>query len=156
MNLNPGQVARNNLRKAIDEMKAKIKKEKNHYFETTLPNFLKNSPRKFWDYLKPKNSSKTSFTENESHINANSLNEYFKSVFTVDNGNIPEIESTFPKSIGPITITESGILNLLLDLDTKKATGPDNIPNIFLVRYAELTAKYLCILFNRSLTHYQQ
>lgn len=28
LNLNPGQVARNNLRKAIDEMKAKIKKEK--------------------------------------------------------------------------------------------------------------------------------
>lgn len=133
-------------------MKAKIKKAKNRYFETTLPNFLKNSPRKFWDYLKPKNSGKTSFTENESHVNADSPNEYFKSVFTVDNGNIPEIESTFPKSIGPITITESGILNLLLDLDTKKATGPDNIPNIFLVRYAELTAKYLCILFNKSLS----
>lgn len=151
LKLNPTPLAKNNLRNAIDDMKGKIKKEKTNYFTTTLPNFLKNSPIKFWDYLKPKKSNKTQAPEKESQVNADSLNRYFKSVFTVDNGNLPHIEYTSDKRLGPLTITEHGILNLLLELDTKKAVGPDNIPNIFLVRYAKQIAKYLCIVFDKSL-----
>lgn len=46
--------------------------------------------------------------------------------------------------------SEAGIFDLLLQLDTKKATGPDDIPNIFLRRYAEWISKFLVIIFNKS------
>lgn len=44
---------------------------------------------------------------------------------------------------------------MLLNLDTKKSPGPDKIPNAFLTRYAEWVAKYLSILFSRSLNEGQ-
>lgn len=39
----------------------------------------------------------------------------------------------------------------MLKLDIKKSPGPDDIPNCFLKRYAEWCAKYLYILFARSI-----
>lgn len=80
------------------------------------------------------------------------MNSYFKSVFTVDDGNIPDIDSSAEGTLESIIINEAGVINLLLNLDAKKGAGPDNIPNIFLVRYAELLAKYLCVMFNKSLS----
>lgn len=41
---------------------------------------------------------------------------------------------------------------MLLKLDSKKSSGPDNISNAFLRRYAEWMAKYLLIIFNKSLS----
>lgn len=55
-------------------------------------------------------------------------------------------------SLGPLVVTDSGVVNLLLNLDTKKSSGPDNIPNMFLYRYAEMLAPYLCIIYNYSLS----
>lgn len=72
------------------------------------------------------------------------LNKLFQSVFTVDDGNQPEIRQPLPdtsRQIAEITLTESGIISLLLNLNPKKACGPDNIPNAFLFRYAEWVSK---------------
>lgn len=81
---------------------------------------------------------------------ANAFNKHFKSVFTKDNGVMPSFE--LPTSpIPDVKISETGILNMLLNLDIKKSCGPDNIPNTFLKRYAEWTSKYLHVLFTRSL-----
>lgn len=46
------------------------------------------------------------------------------------------------------TIFEEGICSLLLDLDIKKSTGIDNIPNAFLHRYVEWCAKYFTVIFS--------
>lgn len=48
-------------------------------------------------------------------------------------------------------INEEGILHLLNNLDLKKSTGPDSIPNAFLNRYAAWISKYLLIIFRVSL-----
>lgn len=51
-----------------------------------------------------------------------------------------------------LVISEQGIFALLLNLNVKKAIGPDDIPNAFLMRYAGWCAKFLYIIFNISLT----
>ena len=50
-----------------------------------------------------------------------------------------------------IVITEQGVLNLLLDIDPKKATGPDNISAAILRTAAEELAPVYTKLFQLSL-----
>lgn len=52
----------------------------------------------------------------------------------------------------PNLISFNGVLNLLLRLKVKSSPGPDNIPNAFLRRYAEILAKYLVVIFRASLS----
>lgn len=40
---------------------------------------------------------------------------------------------------------------MLLNLDIRKSPGPDDIPNSFFKKYAERCAKYLYVVFTRSL-----
>lgn len=47
-------------------------------------------------------------------------------------------------------ISEEGIFSALLHLDTRKATGPDDILNAFIYRYAEWSAKYLHIVLTKA------
>lgn len=51
---------------------------------------------------------------NKSKVNSDSLNDYFKSTFTVDNGNQPKMKYTFPKQIDTFNKTDPRVLNLLL------------------------------------------
>lgn len=141
--------ARNKLSDALHDMKSKIKVAKHNYFNQALPGFLKSSPRKFWNYLSPKNSRKKVETQDKDFVTADSLNHYFKSAFTVDDNYMQHINAQNKCPLDPLTITEAGVLNLLLSVDTKKSNGPDNIPNAFLKRYAELVAKYLVLIFNK-------
>lgn len=84
----------------------------------------------------------------------NSFNNYLQSVFTVDDRNIPSTAPSDRTQINPLTVTEQGVLNLLFNVDTKKAKGPDNFRNIFLKRYAECVVKYTWLMFNKSLKSY--
>ena len=56
----------------------------------------------------------------------------------------------YPK-IPNLFIDVEDVYNLLNSLDTTKATGPDNISNIFLNKCALGLAKPLCTIFNLSL-----
>lgn len=132
----PTPQIQNKLSQALSNMKSQIKMSKVNYFTRTLPNFLKTSPQKFWNYLNPKNRNRPAAPE-ESKDKANSLNNYFQSVFTLDDGNVPDVDICNHQHIEPLVVTESGVLNLLLKLDTKKGAGPDNLPNEFIRRYAE-------------------
>lgn len=40
---------------------------------------------------------------------------------------------------------------MILNLNTKSSCGPDNIPNVFLRRYAEIIAHFVIVLFRCSL-----
>lgn len=139
------------LTTAITDMKLKIRTAKKNYFTNTLPSFIKNSPQKFWGFLKNSKSSENASLSQNGLITPSSLNEHFQSVFTADDGNQPPIDILNKEPLELPVITEQGIFHLLLQLDTKKASGPDNIPNLFLNRYAEWMAKYLCIIFDKSL-----
>lgn len=143
----------------IDEQTEKLKQliahDKEKYFSTQLPTFIKTCPEKFWRQITPASRSHDTFKvngicERDDALVSTAFNDYFKSVFTQDDSSLPCYSVNLP-SIPDVVISEAGVLNLLLKLDVKKSPGPDDIPNAFLKRYAEWCAKYLCILFNKSL-----
>lgn len=149
---NPLKYTQHDLSTAIEYMKSKIKTAKQFYFTNTLTNFLKSAPTKFWNYINPKTRNDDGTIDVDNRRSANLLNDYFCSIFTEDDGTLPQTRPSELKPLDQLIITEAGILNLLLKLDSKKSSGPDNISNAFLRRYAEWMAKYLLIIFNKSLS----
>lgn len=113
------------------DMKNKIKDAKSNFYSDTLTELLKSSPSKFWNYIKPKSSSDPSFSPSTSRDSTNSLN-FFCSVFTADDGKTPENYATVKDKLSHLTVTKAGVLNLILNLDTEKVSGPDNILNAVL------------------------
>lgn len=140
------------------QLKNCIADAKAHYQNVQLKKFISSSPAKFWRYLSPnKKSAPTLVLDGNAVTNSSEtariLNEYFCSVFTDDNGTEPEflLFGDLPP-IDNIEIDEEGVFSLLLKLDDKKSSGIDNIPNAFLVRYAEWCSKYLNLIFRKSLS----
>lgn len=76
----------------------------------------------------------------ESKEISNLFNEHFKSVFTRDDGILPFYDVVL-RPIPEVRNTEEGIFNILLNLDIRKSSGHDDIPN-FLKQYAEWVSKY--------------
>ena len=66
---------------------------------------------------------------------ANLLNNYFKSVFTQDNGTLPHFPSRLPENsktkIDDIKISEAIVRRILSKLKNNSAPGPDRLPPIF-------------------------
>lgn len=106
------------------QLKLEIKTARSTFYTETLANFLKTEPQRFWCYLaEPKYHTKTVeiagvVVEDEFRI-ANFFNEYFQSVFTrITPVSMPE--TTFNSLMPDISITEEGVLNLLLQVNAKK------------------------------------
>lgn len=108
------------LNTSIKDMKSKIKAAKDNYFSKTLPNFLKSAPQKFWNYLNPKHHDSPATDSDDNRNAANSFNSYFQSVFNTDNGKQPNVVSYDRTPAKPLEIADSGLLNLLLNIDTKR------------------------------------
>lgn len=132
-------------------------KARKFYFNTTLTSFMKTNPRKFWQTINPTTCCPSSFVIDEvscsdSSTISEAFNDYFISVFGDDSGTTPDIDGN-PEicPIPELEISCTGIYNLLLSIDTNKSAGPDGIPNMFLKRYAEWNARYLAIVFRKSL-----
>lgn len=53
-----------------------------------------------------------------------------------------------------VFISEEGMFTLLRGLNKRKATQPENIPNIFIKRCAVWIAKFYALIFNASLTQH--
>lgn len=115
------------LRLLQKNFKQKSKEAKHHYFNTVLPSFIKSNPQRFWNHFRRKNKLTTQLSSLEKVDKANRYNQFFHSVFTRDNGVMPESVPRAVSVIDSLVITDTGVLNLLLALDTKKACGPDNI-----------------------------
>ena len=65
---------------------------------------------------------------------ADLLNQFFKSVFTIDDGKLPPFQSRLPEAtsgINDIKITTPIIRKILGSLKINSAAGPDQIPSIF-------------------------
>lgn len=118
---------------------------------------MKRSPTNVWRYITPIRRDAGSFNNendivNDTKVIANLFNRYFKSVFTHDDGLAPNCESYYGcPPIENVFVGEAGVLALLLNLDDKKSSVPDEISNAFLKRYAEWCAKYLSIIFQKTL-----
>ena len=82
--------------------------------------------------------------------NAELLNEYFESAFTIDNNEIPP----FPTRIGPtcegiqdIKINPTIVRAILRKLKSNSAAGPDRLPPIFFKQTAHELAFPLSVIF---------
>merc|ERR1711867_265956 len=84
---------------------------------------------------------------------AESLNEFFVSVFTSEDGDIPVIEDklTEEEKMKEFTISMEEVEKKLLNLKDGKAPGPDNIPGYFLKQASAELSKPLTLIFNDSL-----
>ena len=79
---------------------------------------------------------------------ADAINKYFHSIFTQDLRchcvfNYPSASD----SLSEVTILDTDVYNVLANLDTSKATGPDEIPPIVLSTCASALCKPLHYLF---------
>lgn len=67
----------------------------------------------------------------EKTVKAYAYNTSLRSVFTVEDNVIPPIIQQNCMKIDKIGVANAGIFDLLLNLDHKKASGPDDIRNNF-------------------------
>ena len=85
---------------------------------------------------------------------AEAFNKFFTTSVQTENKDdpIPSDHNLlyYPK-IPSLVINEVDVYELLISLDTSKATGPDNISNALLKKCAISLAKPLCLIFNLSL-----
>lgn len=139
------------------ELREKMHAARKFYYESSLTTFMKNDPSKFWKTLNPAGPTSSLLIVNEQPSSdsltiSEAFNGYFKSVFSTDDGTSPAfgLDSTLP-AFPELQISYAGVVNLLLNIDTNKSAGADNIPNTFLKRYAEWNARYLTVIFQRSL-----
>ena len=85
-------------------------------------------------------------------IKANLINDHFSSVFTKPcNSDIPTKGASPYKDLPKVTVTLNGIRKLLSGLQTKKATGPDNIPARLLKAISSEISPAIVNLFQQSL-----
>ena len=86
---------------------------------------------------------------------ANCLNEYFESVFTIDDGTpciTTNIDRLSVQKDSKIFISCEGVNKLLNGLNAKKACGPDNISGILLKTFSSIISFSLTEIFTYSLS----
>ena len=122
---------------------------------------INSNPRSFYRFINSKRIDPTGIPalKNQSKIvtsdadKAECLNNYFGSVFTVENDlDIPEPDSIPNRGLMPeITVTQPGVQKLLSGLNENKSPGADDIsPHILKKCHGELSGP-LTFLFNQSL-----
>jgi len=132
------------------------------YINKTLNESLgKGNNKNFWKYIKAKRRDnigvssleKNGALQHDSKSKANILNNQFKSVFTREDHetDLPAMMTPAYPSIPDLKITVEGIAKLLSQIDTSKATGPDNIPNVMLKMCAMELAPAITSLFQESI-----
>ena len=155
-NYNKYVIARNKCKKEI--RRAKKLNERN------LAKECKSNPKKFWKYVQEKLKTQTGIgtlkkgngdmvtTDDDK---ANTLNDFFSSVFTrEDTRNLPSLEKSSKshgKTLTEIYITEEEVVKKLKKLDVSKAQGPDKIPSKVLKELADNISVPLTKLFNKTL-----
>ena len=119
----------------------------------------KSNPKKFFSYIKSKKAESTGVaplkyngaTHSDSKIKADILNRQFSSVFTSeDDTQLPSLDEDHDE-MPHISISRSGILKLLQNIDTNKATGPDGISGMLLKTLREEMADILVLIFQKSI-----
>ena len=97
------------------------------------------------------NSVNTEITNNKAK--AEILSNQFKAVFAnKDADTIPDMDSSGVSDIHPLEFQTKGIVSLLRNINTKKASGPNGISCWVLKEAAEEIAPFLQFIFNQSLT----
>jgi hypothetical protein len=121
----------------------------------------KGNNKPFWKYVKSKRTDnvgvsgikKNGILHQDSKTKANFLNDKFKSVFTREDTSepLPNMGDLKYSSIENIKIECKGVEKLLKNINTDKASGPDNISNKVLKSCAEELAPVISHIFQLSL-----
>ena len=121
----------------------------------------KNS-KPFWRYVKSKRQDTIGVAplksggnlHSDSRFKATILNEQFKSVFTPPqdkHSDIPHLYGPAYPPIKPLTISIDGVQKLVLNLNVKKASGPDNISCRILLELSMELAPVLAAIYTQSI-----
>ena len=131
-------------------------------FENDIAKDAKSAPKKFWSYVhsRTKTRSKIPILRKKDGSTAvtplekaETLNEFFSSVFTDENlENIPEGTSVYlGEYLNNFEITPEAVHEKLMKLNPGKTPGPDQWHPLFLRSIADLISLPLSILFQKSL-----
>ena len=137
--------------------------QKKKQYNINLTESLYENPRRFWSAVKhsTENRKDINFLKtNNSYITnnveiANILNTFFHSVFNPkdsESSTTPPLplKSTMGE-LSSIQLSEVEVVGVLRNLNSRKACGPDNIPNRLLSELAEVISTSLYDVFNMSL-----
>ena len=117
------------------------------------------NPKQFYNYVSLKNKyghnkivlNHNDVIETNETKCANILNDFFGSVFTTGESNLPEFEpSRNYEKMPDISLTAENIKKKLEQLDIHKAAGPDQIPCLILKKFSDLLTPILLRIFRRS------
>lgn len=139
------------------QLKDLVTQAKESYCGNVLSRFLRESPQNFWRFFSTPKEEIAQVLINNQVVScpsaiAEEFNKYFQSVFTVSRD--PPVDPVVvpnDSQMPELVLSESGIFNLLLNINDKKASGADNIPNAFLRRYAGWVSRYFYLIFQASL-----
>ncbi|KAJ8045271.1 hypothetical protein HOLleu_08248 [Holothuria leucospilota] len=142
-----------NIRRLLDRS---LRKSRSTYLHNVGENLATSNPRPFWRYIKSlrQSADRVSSLNCEHNIaisaidKANTLNNQFQSVFSVENcDRMPEIASPCTQTIPRIEVSTQGVLKLLEDLNPQKAPGPDGLTPKVLKECAKNVAPLLQQIF---------
>ena len=145
------------------EAKYEVRKAKRD-FEKKLAQNIKEDSKSFYAYVRSKQKVKDAIGPLKTDIGelippgqktADTLNDFFASVFTEENQETPTPESIYKgptsEKLCNINITEERVKEKLLKLDASKAAGPDDIPPSVLKHLADELCTPLAHIFQLSL-----
>ena len=140
-----------------------IKKFRKQY-EKDIANDCKSNPKRFWKYVQNRTKHNAGINtlirkDGSSAVSdkdkAETLNQFFSSVFTIeDRTNVPNLAKGGKSNgvyISDVRVTPEAVKNKLKNLEANKAQGPDQIPPKVLKELCNELAVPLCNLFNLSL-----
>jgi hypothetical protein len=151
-----------NFRDCRRKIDRAIRKEYRRYVSDVIGGSLEsNNTKPFWKFIKAKKqhtfgiaplnsgSGKVATSPVEK---AETLNNQFKSVFTVENTrSLPPLRNSNTPTINNIQVDVEGVLKLLSSVKVNKATGPDQIPARILKECSSAIAPIFTKIFQKSL-----
>ena len=157
----PTQMLRTRLMQMDRDLQSLIQSTKENYLMQIVTTFRSN-PRKLYTYLNSLSESKfephfiyhNDATIHDPHKRAIIFNECFNSTFTTSDYVLPPTQS-LPAPATPclseLSLNESEVYEILVQLDTTKAMGCDNIHPLVLKHCSDTLAAPFTSLFNLSL-----
>ncbi|KAJ8026320.1 RNA-directed DNA polymerase from mobile element jockey [Holothuria leucospilota] len=145
------------LQKQTQQMMRKAYRD---YMNDVLTPSMEDNPKIFWRFVKSlkRDSGGIGALRDQGQLISDSkgkadlLNNYFRSVFTIEQTHDIPNKGTSPFPLmSKFKVTNEGVLNLLNDLNPAKAAGPDGLPSRILKLLANQIAPVLTEIFNCSL-----
>ncbi len=158
----------NAYKKARNQLNSLIKSTKAKYYNEAL-NQCRKDPKTMWKTINQLTNTKSKTTSiNELIINqeivtepekiADSLNTYFNEIGTVLAKDLPKGNNSFETYVVPTDksfeinrLSSINVKNVILKINTSKATGHDRISPKLLKDSADIIAESLTVIFNKSI-----